>query len=142
MAPPHFPFRLDLAYTCPMSDLLRYRSLLLGTRDRVGISVAAASLAVLLGHWLTVLWFVVPRLGTLDFLRLHSTAGLGIDWIDAWWYLFTYPVAGFVVILVNVPLASILARRHHALGLLVLSATFMLQVFLATGGIFAVTLNR
>jgi hypothetical protein len=125
-----------------MADLLRYRSLLLGTRDRAGISVAAASLIVLLGHWITVLWFVVPRLGTLDFLRLHSTAGLGIDWIDAWWYLFTYPVAGFAVLLVNVLLASILARRHHVLGLLVLSATLVVQVFLATGGVIAVILNR
>lgn len=125
-----------------MTDLLRYRSLLLGTRDQAGISVAAASLAVLLGHWLTVLWFVVPRLGTLDFLRLHSTAGLGIDWIDAWWYIFTYPVAGFIALLVNVLLANLLARRHHSLGLLVLSATLVVQVFLAIGGVIAVILNR
>lgn len=130
------------AYTSGMADLLRYRSFMLGTRDRAGMGLAVAALAVLLGHWITVLWFVVPRLGTLDFLRLHYTAGLGIDWIDAWWYLFTYPVAGFLALIANVLLAALLAKRHPSLGLLVLSATLVVQVFLAVGGVIAVLLNR
>lgn len=130
------------AYTSGMADLLRYRPLMLGIRDRAGMGLALAALVVLLGHWITVLWFVMPRLGTLDFLRLHYTAGLGIDWIDAWWYLFAYPAAGFLVLIANVLLASLLGKRHPALGLLVLSATLVVQVFLATGGIIAVFLNR
>jgi hypothetical protein len=125
-----------------MADLLAYRRLLGSPRDHAAVVPAVASLAALLGHWLAVLWFVVPRLGELDFLRLHYTAGLGIDWIGAWWLLFAYPVAGFGALLVNVFLAVALAARRRELGLLVLWTTFVIQIFLAIGGVIAVLLNR
>ncbi len=110
--------------------------------DRAGVSLAVAAFTVLLGHWLAVLWFVVPRLGTLDFLRLHYTAGLGIDRIGVWWHIFLYPAAGFIVFIVNVLLSAVAGRKHRLLGTLVLSATVVVQVLLAAGGIIAVSLNR
>ena len=126
----------------PMPGLFHQRLSLLGTRDRAGSGLAVASLVILLVHWVTVLWFVVPRLGTLDFLRLHSTAGLGIDWVGTWWYIFVYPSAGFVVFVVNAFLAALLSRRHRLFGIVVIGATFATEVFLAIGGIIAVMLNR
>lgn len=113
----------------------------IGVRDRSSLTIAAACLMVLIVHWAVIFLFIAPRLDSLDFLRLHYTASVGVDWIGDWWNIFVFPAAGFFVFFINGLLSGILAVKSRMLGLAVLVATLIIEVFLAAGGIMAVILN-
>lgn len=99
------------------------------------------SLGVLVAHWIVVFAFVVPRLGTLEFLRLHYTATIGVDWIGAWWMIFSFPVFGLFVYFVNIYFANLLTKQHRSLAIVVHASTALTEMALAFGGIAAVLLN-
>lgn len=109
--------------------------------DRAMRLTAAAAFAVLLVHWAFIVAFVVPRLGELRFLRLHYSASQGIDWIDDWRAIFTFPAVGLGAFVCNVAFAVALARRERELGRLLLGATVIVEAVLAVGGVIAVLLN-
>lgn len=110
-------------------------------QERVGRAFFASALLVLALHWMLIIRFVAVRAGDLRFLRLHYTAALGVDWVDRWWYVFSFPLFGLASFLVNLWLAVLLAERRPALGVLMLSATAALEILLAAGGIIAILLN-
>src|SRR3989339_697660 len=114
---------------------------LFGLYGRKAELAAVLSLVILLMHWSFLLWFSISRLGTLDFLRLHYTAALGVDWIDVWWKLFVFPGFGLATFLVNAVLSGRLARSHRLLGLVIMWTTVFLEVVFAVGGVMAVLLN-
>jgi len=103
--------------------------------------LAVLAMAVLLVHWLLLLWFVLSRIGELDFLRLHYTAALGVDWIDAWWKIFVFPGFGLAVFLVNGLLAGALSRSHKMFGSVLYAITIFLQLIFLVGGVMAMLLN-
>jgi hypothetical protein len=109
--------------------------------DRPMRVAAVLSFVVLVAHWLFILAFVVPRLGSLSFLRLHYTAAHGIDWVASWEAIFTFPGIGLVVFFVDLAIAAALARTNPSLGRIVLGAAVLVQVILAVGGVLAVLLN-
>lgn len=102
--------------------------------------LALACLA-LVAQWAVIVFFLVPRLGSLEFLRLHYTADFGVDWIAEWWKIFVYPVLGAVVLLLNVPAAHAVGRTHGVMSHGVLFLTLVIETALAAGGIMAVMLN-
>ncbi len=110
-------------------------------RDRTARVVAVAAFAVLGAHWLFVLAFVIPRLGTLHFLRLHYAATSGVDWVDVWWYIFVFPVFGAAAFFANLAIAAALAKKHRVLGIAVLAATAGIEIALAAAGGVAILLN-
>lgn len=114
---------------------------LFGIGGRTAEIMFAAAMAVLILHWLLVFSFVVSRLGSLGFLKLHYTAALGVDWIAGWWNVFLYPGFGLVVLLVNALLSGRLYRSQPVLGLTVLGSTVFLQVVCAVGGGMSLLLN-
>jgi len=114
---------------------------LFGLYGRKAELAAVLSLVILLMHWSFLLWFSISRLGTLDFLRLHYTAALGVDWIDVWWKLFVFPGFGLATFSVNAILSGRLARSHRLLGLIIMWTTVFLEVVFAVGGVMAVLLN-
>lgn len=109
--------------------------------DRPMRVAAVLAFAVLTAHWLFILAFVVPRLGGLSFLRLHYTAAHGIDWVAGWQAIFTFPGIGLAAFFVNLALAAALAKTNKSLGLIVLGAAVLIEIFLAAGGVLAVLLN-
>jgi hypothetical protein len=109
--------------------------------DRASRILVAAASAILVLHWALVIAFVVPRLGTLTFLRLHYSAAQGVDWLGDWRALFVFPGIGAAALLVNVPLAASLGRTRRGLCRLVLTGTLVIEAFLAVGGTLAVLLN-
>ena len=86
-------------------------------------------------------FFVVPRLGTLEFLRLHYTARLGVDWIGQWWMIFSFPIFGLAVFFVNLYFADVLTRQHRSLGFVAHTSTLFTEAALAFGGIAVILLN-
>ncbi|MFH2062670.1 MAG: hypothetical protein ABIJ46_00755 [bacterium] len=119
----------------------RYLERLFGLYSGWAELAAVLSLLVLLSQWAFLLWFVSSRLGTLDFLRLHYTAALGVDWIGPWWNLFVFPVFGLAAFLINGVLSGLLARSHRLFGLVIMWTTVFLEVVFAVGGVMAVLLN-
>lgn len=101
----------------------------------------AASLVVLIVNWGLLLAFVIPRLGELDFFRLHYTSEFGVDWIDRWFYLFTFPALGLFFCLINSWLALHLQTRYRGLAGQVAQATFLAQITLLAAGVMAILLN-
>ncbi len=110
-------------------------------RSRTSTALLVFSLSVLIAHWVVVFAFVIPRLGTLDFLRLHYTATIGVDWIGSWWLIFSFPVFGFFVYFANLYFANLLTKQHRALAIVVHASTALTESALAFGGIAAVLLN-
>lgn len=101
--------------------------------------VAAA--AVLVVHMAAVFFYVVPRVGRLQFLRLHYTVSLGIDWIAPWWQLFVFPGLGLAVFMTNGAAASAVTGRLPPLARFLQLLTLALEVGLAAAGIIAILLN-
>jgi hypothetical protein len=114
---------------------------LIAIEDRPGRALAAAAFGVLAVHWAFILSFVVPRLGTLGFLRLHYSASLGVDWVGEWWKIFSFPAFGLAVFFANVALASTLGRANRMQAALVLGGTLVVEAFLAVAGVIATLLN-
>ncbi len=117
------------------------RALFRKRRSRTSTALLAFSLSVLVAHWVAIFAFVIPRLGTLEFLRLHYTAAIGVDWIGAWWMIFSFPVFGLLVYFVNLYFAGVLAKQHRSLAVVAHVSTALIETTLAFGGIAAVLLN-
>jgi hypothetical protein len=100
-----------------------------------------ASAVVLFLHVAMVVVFVVQRWNTLDFLRLHYTVDLGVDWIDRWWRIFLFPGLAFFTLLVNSALVVLLKQKHVAYARMMSVATLMLELILFASAIFALPLN-
>ena len=93
-------------------------------------------------HWFVIFVFTISRIGTMDFLRLHYVAAIGVDWIGSWWMIFSFPVFGFFVFFINLFLANILEKQNRLLVIVAFTATALTESALAFGGIAAVLLNR
>lgn len=109
--------------------------------DRAMRVSAALAFAVLAAHWALVMAFVVPRIGTLRFLRLHYTASQGVDWVGEWYAIFTFPAIGLLAFFGNLAFATTLAKGNRQMGRMVLVATVLIELVLAAGGVIAVLLN-
>lgn len=131
--------------------MLRIRVLqFFGVRDRMSAMLVAVSAAILTLHAGLVALFFLPRFGSLDLLRLHYTAELGVDWIADWRYLFVYPAAGAAVLLVNGLVAGATPSSADASAdspegrsgrVMIFSATVFLETAFAAAGGIAVLLN-
>lgn len=109
--------------------------------DRLMRAALAASFGVLLAHWVLIIAFLMPRLGTLGFLRLHYTASQGIDWVDDWRAIFVFPAFGLAALACNFAFAAALARTRRQIGRMVLVGTLFVEIIIAAGGVIAVLLN-
>lgn len=96
---------------------------------------------ILLGNWAVVVGFMVPRLGTVQFLRLHYTASQGVDWVAPWPAIFVFPVIGLLAFFVDLVIAVRAARVSRPLGAMTVGALLLVEAFLAVGGVLAVLLN-
>lgn len=124
-----------------MLKLIRETGQRFGAERGANRVVSVFSLLTLACVWALTLSFIVPRLGSLTFLRLHYSAAFGVDWIDRWQYLLIFPALGLAVFVVNGYFAGILGRRHRSLGLAMHLATLVVEVLIAAGTLIAVLLN-
>lgn len=113
----------------------------IGIEGRLARAAAVGSLIVLAVHWALVINFVAVRAGSLSFLRLHYTVAYGIDWVDKWWLIFTFPLLGLAFFCLNAWIASLLAHARPTFGTIVHVATLIIEVALAAAGAIAILLN-
>lgn len=73
---------------------------------------------------------------------LHYTVHFGVDLIGPRGQIFSLPLLGFILILLNFLLAYFIYNSHKGLGLLTAAATPFVQIFLWVAGVFLVFLNR
>lgn len=123
----HNPFRKNVSAGSRMDGATR--------------ALAAVAFVPLLIQWAFIVGFVVPRLGSLHFLRMHYDARGGVDWVDVWYAIFLYPAIGLAAFAVNLALAIHLAKRDQRLSRALLVATAFIEVLLAAGGVIVVLLN-
>lgn len=114
---------------------------LVDVRDRASAALFSVALAALVLQWLLLFWFVLPRLGELSFLRLHYTAGLGVDWAGPWWFAFAYPLFGLAALVANTFLAAPLARAHRGLGLAAHGTSVLVELAFTAGVVIVILLN-
>lgn len=108
----------------------------------VGVKAAVIIAATaLLGQVTLAFSFVVPRLGTLRFLRLHYTSEFGVDWIDDWRYLFLFPAVGMAVFFVNAAAAWYVSSKQPVVGPVIAYVTAFIEIILAVAGGLAVLIN-
>lgn len=72
-------------------------------------------------------------------MPLHYTIYFGIDLFGPWQYLYTFAAWGTIILLVNTAIASLIVRRHYALGLIFTGVTPVLLLFLGIGLALVVT---
>jgi hypothetical protein len=104
-------------------------------------SVIVAAMTLML-HWAMILRFLAVRTqGNLNYLKLHYSVLFGLDWIDRWWLIATFPLLGLLAFAANMAFAQRLARTRAALGTLMLVSLVPLELLFATGGAIAILLN-
>jgi len=113
----------------------------LGVSDGGQAVLVIVALVVLLAHLGAIITFLAVRGVGLQNLRLHYTAVFGVDWVDAWWKMLTFPVFGAAAFFVNGYFSGILARRHRLYAVTLMYLTLVLEVMLAGGGLSAILLN-
>ena len=109
--------------------------------DRVMRAAVVAAFGILAVHWALIIAFLVPRLGTLRFLRLHYTASQGIDWVDDWRAIFIFPAFGLAALICDFAFAAALSRTRRQLGRMILIGAVLVEIVVAAGGVIAVLLN-
>lgn len=112
----------------------------LGLDDRQSVVMAAVATVILAAHWGYILIFIIPRIGTLRFLRLHYTTELGVDWVDDWWKIFAYPGLGLLILAANGIIAGRLGRAR-LVSRLSYGVAVVCEMLLAVGGALAVSIN-
>ena len=88
--------------------------------------VFIASLALNLGNWLFIAFFIRP----VDFLIiLHYNVYFGVDLIGSWWQMYLMPLIGLLIALVNAFLGYLFyQRKERIVAHLLMLATFIVQV--------------
>ena len=112
-----------------------------GISGRSGLALVLVAGVLLALNLAFVLAFLFPRFGQLDFLRLHYTAELGVDWVAEWWKIFIFPCLGLMVFFSNALFSGILARRHRMYGNLVWTATVLVEAMLAAASFLVIRIN-
>ena len=106
----------------------------------LGKTYAIAAAVVLAAHWALILRFVATR-EALAYFRLHYSVAYGIDWLDRWWLIFTYPFLALAAYAGTLLFAERVARHRKPLGTVLLASAVPVQAaFLAAGSI-AILLN-
>ncbi|MFA6603733.1 MAG: hypothetical protein WCT10_02730 [Patescibacteria group bacterium] len=112
-----------------------------GINGRSGLALTAAAGILLAVNFVLVLVFLLPRFGQLDFLRLHYTAELGVDWVAEWWKIFIFPGLGVMVFFSNALFSGILAKKHRLYGHLIWTATLAIEAMLAAASFLVIRIN-
>lgn len=118
-----------------------------GWRERLGIksgfslAMAIFSLLINLANFLLVGLFLLARSNNLNFLRLHYTVVLGVDWIGEWWKIFIFAIFGLGFIVINAVMAGILGHKSALTSLVMWITTMLIEVSLLVASVFAILIN-
>ncbi len=116
-----------------MSILFRLLFKDLGASITLGI---AALLNIV--SWV-ILWYGMPH---VDFIPLSYNVHMGIDWTGPWWYSFSMPLLGLVILALNTFLAAQLFLKEKIISYFLVAAAALAQAILLASSVMVVLVNR
>lgn len=84
---------------------------------------------------------VVPAIYGKTATPLHYNIHVGVDTIGPWWQIYTIPMIGLIIFVVNIGLASYMWTRDPLLSHVALTASAVLEGILLAAMIFVVFLS-
>jgi DMSO reductase anchor subunit len=103
--------------------------------------VPIASLLLIIAEVALISWRVVPMIYGQTAVPLHYNIHFGVDTIGDWRRIFTVPVIGLLILLINTALARFFLKGERALSAMAAGATLFLEVILFVATIFIILLN-
>ncbi len=98
----------------------------------------ALSILANLAMWGWLLWFISP---VEEPIFLHYNVLFGVDYIGEWWRVYTLPLVGLVILLVNGILGWSLASRDLVIAYIVNTVACICQILLLVMAILVVRIN-
>ena len=86
-------------------------------------------------------WRILPLIYGQTAVPLHYNIHFGVDTIGEWWRVFTAPVVGLLIAVINGAAAKYLWQREKMLSYLAVSSTLFLEFLLSVAMVFIVLLN-
>lgn len=107
-------------------------------KDHVIVTFLLLSLVINLVLWFYLAYFLRPS----DIpVPLHFTVYFGIDYIDLWYKIFSLPLFGILILLMNFSLIYLLYLKERILSYLLVVNTLLVHLLLFTAGYLIVRLN-
>lgn len=107
-------------------------------RDKVILAILVLSLIINIALWVFLKIFIKP--GPVP-LTLHYTIYFGPDLLGEAWQVFSIPLVGLMVILVNAILGNFIYCRDKFTAYFLIAILPVVQVFLWVGAITLVLIN-
>ena len=86
-------------------------------------------------------WFLMPEIREAGTIPLHYNVLFGVDWYGPWWFAFTLPVLGVLVLITNTIVAAAAWSRHRLLSHMLWGTSAFVTLFFLIGIIFVTLLN-
>ncbi len=107
-------------------------------KDRLILTILVLSFLINAALWIFLKVFI--KSGPVP-LTLHYTIYFGPDLLGEAWQVFTIPLAGFVIILINIVLGFLIYPRDRTTSYFLVGILPIIQVFLWVGGVTLVMIN-
>jgi hypothetical protein len=88
--------------------------------------------------WIFLYWKIQPQ---VDPIVLNYNIYFGISLIGDWWHIFTLPLVGLVIWLINLILVAIWSKKEQLLTSFLSYTTTLIQILLIIVSIFMVMVN-
>lgn len=88
-----------------------------------------------------IYWLLFPEAAEQIAVPLHYNIHFGVDRYGAWWQIFTTPMIGAIILVLNTMVAGYLWARDKMLSGYVSIAILIMQVLLAVALGFVILLN-
>ena len=88
--------------------------------------------------WIWLAWQIRPQ---EEFLFLHYNVLFGVDRIGPWWHVFTVPLLGLSILLVNAVVGWYFFEKEKLVSYILNLTTILIHLFLGVGAYLLVFLN-
>lgn len=88
--------------------------------------------------WLFLYWRIQPQ---VEPVVLRSNIYFGISLIGEWWRVFSWPLIGLIILIINFILANIFIKDQRFLAYFLILTATLCQMILIIISLFAVLLN-
>ena len=104
------------------------------------VSGAVSVLLIALGGFF-IWWQLFPEIRSQIFIPLHYNIHFGVDALGPWWRIFTIPIFGASILIVNMIVAAYHWKRERVLSYFFVGTALMSEVALFVALVFVILLN-
>lgn len=107
-------------------------------KDKLIFLTAIAGFLVNLASWFILFWQIKPGSGNL---LLHYTVYFGVDWVGEWYKIFTAPLVGLLILVLNFFLAFFIYQKQRIISYLLLLSSLFVEIVVGLYAIFLIIMN-